>query len=285
LQKAKGWSSLKRSTTGTSCASNNLHMIPTTGYRFHPAIQRVKAILESDELGAIKSISASILITSGIMGAGDIRWNYDLGGGAMMDGGCKQHFWYIGLRKVINFKLPLPGYLVNCIRYLSGSDPTSVVSVSPTLYPESRNAPANFAKIDTRTVATLALPANVIGNLTVDLALAPTMGFIPKIPSFTLVVECEGGDVELWPFIMPTVYHSITVKTRQGGQKGSNVRVEKQYTFDDGGKGEAWWTTYVPNLLVIYLVNFSLTLFINVGTAFSLMSLSKESRERHPKAG
>lgn len=49
----------------------------------------MKKILESRELGAIKNISVSILVTSGIMGAGDIRWNYELGGGALMDAGCQ----------------------------------------------------------------------------------------------------------------------------------------------------------------------------------------------------
>lgn len=141
---------------------------------------------------------------------------------------------------------------MNCVRYLSGSDPTSVVSATPTVYPDSRNAPANFAKIDTRTVATLALPSGVTGHLTVDLALAPTMGFIPKMPSVTLVVECEDGEVEFWPFIMPSVYHSITVKARQAGRKGSKMKVEKRYTFDDGAKGEDWWTTCVSVLVGIY---------------------------------
>ncbi len=68
-----------------------------TGYswnlsRFHPAIQRVKAIIDSGELGAIKHIDARLAIPAGKFKAGDIRYEYDLGGGGLMDMGCMQFF-------------------------------------------------------------------------------------------------------------------------------------------------------------------------------------------------
>jgi predicted dehydrogenase len=57
-------------------------------YRFHPAIQRVKAILESGELGALQSTRASLAMPKGMFPQDDIRFDYDLGGGVMMDMGC-----------------------------------------------------------------------------------------------------------------------------------------------------------------------------------------------------
>lgn len=63
---------------------------------FHPAIQRVKAILDSKELGAIKSISAALTAPSGTAKEDDIRWNYELGGGSTMDPGCKSTAWPAG---------------------------------------------------------------------------------------------------------------------------------------------------------------------------------------------
>lgn len=58
--------------------------------RFHPATQRVKAILDSGELGAIKSITANLAFPNlNIIKETDIRFNYDLGGGALMDMGCE----------------------------------------------------------------------------------------------------------------------------------------------------------------------------------------------------
>lgn len=49
----------------------------------------------------------------------------------------------------------------------------------------------------------------------------------------------------MYNFVLPTLYHSITVTVKDG--KGTKTRVEKVYTFADGkmeGKGEAWWLTY-----------------------------------------
>jgi hypothetical protein len=59
-----------------------------TNYRFHPAIQRVRRILDSGSLGAIKGVSVNLTLTKGIVKEGDIRYDYSLGGGAMMDLGC-----------------------------------------------------------------------------------------------------------------------------------------------------------------------------------------------------
>ena len=61
-------------------------------YRFHPAIHRVKEILESKELGAIKNISATLMLPDTLFKEEDIRFNYTLGGGAMMDLGCGCYF-------------------------------------------------------------------------------------------------------------------------------------------------------------------------------------------------
>ena len=58
--------------------------------RFHPAIQRVKEIIDSGELGGIKEIQVSLCFPKGIVSQdGNIRLNYDIGGGALMDAGCK----------------------------------------------------------------------------------------------------------------------------------------------------------------------------------------------------
>lgn len=56
--------------------------------RFHPAAQRFKDIVDSGEIGAIKSIEAKLNIPKGIVGDDDIRYVFDLGGGALMDCGC-----------------------------------------------------------------------------------------------------------------------------------------------------------------------------------------------------
>lgn len=60
--------------------------------RFHPAIHRVKNIIDSGELGQVKSISAVLSLYQGYVKDDDIRLDFDLGGGGMMDVGGKSIF-------------------------------------------------------------------------------------------------------------------------------------------------------------------------------------------------
>lgn len=54
---------------------------------FHPVAQRLREIVRSGELGEIKSVSAALAVPSGIIAKDDIRFKWDLGGGALMDMG------------------------------------------------------------------------------------------------------------------------------------------------------------------------------------------------------
>ena len=57
-------------------------------YRFHPALRRVKEIVDTD-IGAVKKMEVRMILGKGTIKDGDIRFDYDLGGGALMDLGCK----------------------------------------------------------------------------------------------------------------------------------------------------------------------------------------------------
>ena len=70
-------------------------------YRHHPFIQRIKSLISTEnEIGSLKNISATFCIP--IFKSSDIRYNYSLGGGAMMDTGS---------------------YVMNVLRYLSEGEP------------------------------------------------------------------------------------------------------------------------------------------------------------------
>ncbi|KAJ3890485.1 NAD(P)-binding protein [Lentinula edodes] len=195
-------------------------------YRFHPAIQRAKAILDSGELGKIKSIDLKFALAAGYMKDSDIRFNLALGGGATMDLGC---------------------YSLNCIRYLSSSDPTSVVSATPL---SLKSANITETKIDRGMSTTLALPNDVLASMEVDLSM-PWEFFPPKLFKMWVVVKCDAGDVGVQNFVLPTFWHSIHVSNKVGGGTTTTTtkRVEKVYKFaDDHSKdldlGEDWWLTY-----------------------------------------
>ncbi|KIK61644.1 hypothetical protein GYMLUDRAFT_96498 [Collybiopsis luxurians FD-317 M1] len=198
-------------------------------YRFHPAVQRVKALLDSGELGKIKSVDAKMAIPAGPVRDDNIRFRYDLGGGALMDVGC---------------------YPINCIRYLTSSNPTSVVSATPV---PLKSANIQETKIDRAINATLAFPNDILATLEGDLAM-PWKFFPPKLFKLWVEVKCEGGDVTLINFVLPTFWHSINVSTKAGST--TTTRTEKVYKFADAhlehGAGDSktldlgqdWWLTY-----------------------------------------
>jgi predicted dehydrogenase len=55
-------------------------------YLFHPVMQRLFALLDAGELGELQHVNAIIAMPP--PDDGDLRWSFDLAGGALMDLGC-----------------------------------------------------------------------------------------------------------------------------------------------------------------------------------------------------
>ncbi|KAJ7160925.1 NAD(P)-binding protein [Mycena filopes] len=215
-------------------ARKNLVVLEAFHYRFHPAIQRVKAILDSNELGKIKKITAKLSAPAGTAPPGDIRWSYDLGGGSTMDPGSTHRV------STLTYSLSpnnlVKGYTVNILRYLAfDSKPTSVLTAKAIPY----SSRPEHKQIDKRFWATLALEQDIIGEIQTNLEEAKIFGIIPRIPKLWASVQCEGGTVEIFNFMVPHYYHYITVSPT-----GKARRIEKAYSFKGAAKGEDWWTTY-----------------------------------------
>ncbi|THH12823.1 hypothetical protein EW146_g7337 [Bondarzewia mesenterica] len=175
-------------------------------YRFHPATQRVKEIVDSGELGQIKSIESSLTIPSGLLKDDDIRLSYNLGGGAMMDMGC---------------------YTLSMTRYLAGADPVKILSASA-------DTSSKFPRIDIGTSAKLAfssqtpdddsqITATIHANFRLP-ARGP-FGLIPAMPKMNVRAVGTEGEVKTYG--------------KEGNSKGK-TRTEKRY----GEKGNGSWTTY-----------------------------------------
>ncbi|KAK7038504.1 hypothetical protein R3P38DRAFT_3475601 [Favolaschia claudopus] len=199
--------------------SRNLVLLEAYHSRFHPAVLRVKAIIDSGELGAVKSTSTGLALPRGMIksAADNIRFDFKLGGGALMDMGS---------------------YAINAMRYFTAANPTSVVSVDHEL---------KSPKIDRKTVASFSLPNSVTSTIFCDLEEPPSLGFIPAMPNLNAIIKCEKGEIkgaksqlfdnsQLMNYVAPTQYHAITVKI------GNKNRTEKAYTLPD--LGEPWWTSY-----------------------------------------
>ncbi|KAL4071626.1 hypothetical protein V8B97DRAFT_1899795 [Scleroderma yunnanense] len=197
----------------------NLVLLEAFHYRFHPVIQRVKEIIDSGELGSMKEMQFVLGWPKGFVSDGNIRLNYSLGGGALMDAGC---------------------YTLSCARYLASNDPTAIVDAKTLRYPKD-------PRIDTATSADLLFPPSTPGgepvkvSMKCDMMVPPRFGIIPRPEGVTVHIVCEQGDVHLFNYTMPVIYHYITV-TPHGGKK----RTEKVYSFPPTSsvKGEAWWSTY-----------------------------------------
>jgi predicted dehydrogenase len=107
-------------------------------YRYHPLIQRLRELVT--ELGPVQHLQCwtSFVITD----PDDIRYDYDLAGGALMDGGC---------------------YAVDCLRLLGGGEP-SVSGALADPWPSSRGDSGDSGKVaDRATAVRLAFPRGATG--------------------------------------------------------------------------------------------------------------------------
>jgi len=195
-------------------ASKGLVLLEGYHYRFYPAIQRAKEIVESGELGKIKSVYAELALPKGfILLKDDIRWDFNLGGGATMDMGV---------------------YTLSSVRYMASSNPLEVLSATPTGYIH------NPTQVDSAIHATYSFPSSITAETLVDFQLPPWGPFhlLPRAPKNSLTVKLEGGEIHYNLLVLPHIFHSIKVKPTKG-----KSRVEKVYKFKDGS-GEEWWSTY-----------------------------------------
>jgi predicted dehydrogenase len=83
-----------------AAATSGHLLIEAFHYRYHPLAARMKQIVDGGELGTVRHIEAHMCIP--LLRRGDIRYSYDLAGGATMDVGC---------------------YAIHLIRFLAGAEP------------------------------------------------------------------------------------------------------------------------------------------------------------------
>lgn len=197
-------------------------------WRFHPVAHLVKEKIESGEYGKLESFQANMVLPGGGLGADDIRYRYDLAGGASMD---------------LN-------YVLSAARYICNSRGDLTVDVQEAKPRINANDNKIDEAMDTVIVFTRAEDGSKVTSKTHgDLNPAKLLGVIPKfwdaMPSFT--VELSKARIHLDNFVGPHMSHTVTISHKDDTGKLTGKK-ETLSAFKGGSlwgdRGEKWWTTY-----------------------------------------
>lgn len=170
--------------------SKNLPLLEAFHYRFHPLALFIDQLLADGRLGTIESVSATFEIPGDLVPADDIRFQYELAGGSMMD---------------------LGAYCISAVRWLTGEEPCELDAVAKVGKPQ----------IDSAMDASLVFPSGATGKIHCALAgsdfkaqltvtgsrgaLCVTNPFLPH-HGHQLDLDVEGG-VTTHQFDLSTTYY------------------------------------------------------------------------------
>jgi predicted dehydrogenase len=159
-------------------------------WRYHPLAARMREIMAMGALGEIRHIEASLCVP--MLAPGDIRYRYDLAGGALMD---------------------LGGYTVNMVRYLAASEPKVLSAEVRVAGPD----------VDRWARAELAFPDGRTGRITCSL-------FSSSLLRLNIRVVGESGRLDVFNPIAPHIFHWLTLRS-QGRTRRERVGGESTYAL------------------------------------------------------
>jgi predicted dehydrogenase len=167
-----------------AAAASGLVVMEAMHYRYHPLIRRLAEL--AGELGPVRFIQCW---TSFVIGdPGDIRYDYALGGGALMDGGC---------------------YALDCLRLLGPGEPEVTAALAdplPLPLPLSGSgSPLSGAVADRAMAVRLAYPGGATGWF--ESAFTMDGEFRADVH-----VSCEHGTVWVQDFIRAHWGHLVAVR-------------------------------------------------------------------------
>jgi predicted dehydrogenase len=148
-------------------------------WRYHPLAARMRAIIDSGELGAVRHIEAHMCIP--LLLPGDIRYRLDLAGGATMDTGC---------------------YPISIVRFLAGAEPDVVRAAARLSSPG----------VDRAMRADLRFADGTTGRITCALLSAVLVRVSAR-------VRGERGEMAVLNPVVPQFFNWITVRTASGRRR------------------------------------------------------------------
>ena len=159
-------------------------------YRYHPLAARMLEIVASDVLGPIRHIETWMCFPLPL--PRNIRYRYDLAGGATMDAGA---------------------YAIHLLRVLAGAEP------------EVTSARARLASpnVDRAMTADFRLPSGATGRMTCSMWSSAILRIAARVVG-------ERGTLDVLNFILPQWYHRLVLRTAKG-RHVEHVRGEATYTY------------------------------------------------------
>ncbi|MEC3954182.1 Gfo/Idh/MocA family oxidoreductase [Nocardia sp. CDC153] len=145
-------------------------------YRYHPLTQAAEEIIASGELGALRRVETALCFP--LPKFSDIRYNYDLAGGATMDAGC---------------------YAVHMARTFGGEEP-EVVSAQATL---------RDPRIDRAMTAELRFPSGHTGRIRCSM-------WSSNLIRISATITGDRGRLRILNPVVPHMGHVLTVRTDSG---------------------------------------------------------------------
>jgi predicted dehydrogenase len=171
-------------------------------YRYHPLTAKIKKIIASGDLGKIKHIDAQFCFL--LPAPNNIRFKYELAGGALMDCGC---------------------YPVSLIRFLAQAEPNV----------ERAEARLFVPQVDRKMSADLTFADGRTAHLVCDM-------LSPRLFRSSLKVEGDEGKLQVINPYHPHWFNWLTVQGRNGSHsehvRGENVYALQLQAFIKAIRGE-----------------------------------------------
>ncbi len=159
-------------------------------YRYHPLAERMRSVAHSGELGTVREIRTSMCFP--LPKFSDIRYQYDLAGGAMMDAGC---------------------YALHCLRLLGTGDPVVVAA----------RALLRSPAIDRAMSADFLFPDGARGHLETSMWSKRALNLSAKVVG-------DRGTMHVFNFVAPQYYNLLSL-TIDGQTRRERVRGDATYTL------------------------------------------------------
>jgi predicted dehydrogenase len=145
-------------------------------YRYHPLTRRVEEIIASGEVGKLQRVEAALCFP--LPKFSDIRYNYSLAGGALMDAGC---------------------YPVHMVRTYGGSTPEVVWAEAKLRDPQ----------VDRAMTAEVKFAGGHTGRVRCSM-------WSSRLLQISARVVGEQGELRIFNPVMPSVFHRLTIRSPDG---------------------------------------------------------------------